>query len=89
MMPEYFQNGRKIGFSDEQAAQVSRKVVARMLLTMGFEGATEVPVDVFSQLVSRHICKLGRILKVLTDSYKKECSATQLIKMFLSTTGYK
>ncbi|KAH0892361.1 hypothetical protein HID58_054790 [Brassica napus] len=26
-----------IGFSDEQAAQVSRKVVARMLLTMGFE----------------------------------------------------
>ncbi|KAF3548572.1 hypothetical protein DY000_02005698 [Brassica cretica] len=65
----------KIGFSDEQASQVSRKVVARMLLTMGFEGATEVPVDVFSQLVSRYICKLGRILKVLTDSYKKECSA--------------
>ncbi|WZZ00803.1 hypothetical protein YC2023_073131 [Brassica napus] len=98
MMPEYLRmeergvlrrkKAEKVGFSDEQAAQVSRKVVARMLLTMGFEGATEVPVDVFSQLVSRHICKLGRILKVLTDSYKKECSATQLIKMFLNTTGY-
>ncbi|CDY14579.1 BnaC03g48800D [Brassica napus] len=98
MMPEYLRmeergvlrrkKAEKMGFSDEQAAQVSRKVVARMLLTMGFEGATEVPVDVFSQLVSRHICKLGRILKVLTDSYKKECSATQLIKMFLNTTGY-
>ena len=99
MMPEYLRmeergvlrrkKAEKVGFSDEQAAQVSRKVVARMLLTMGFEGATEVPVDVFSQLVSRHICKLGRILKVLTDSYKKECSATQLIKMFLNTTGYR
>ncbi|KAJ4897185.1 Uncharacterized protein Rs2_23979 [Raphanus sativus] len=98
MMPEYLRmeergvlrrkKAEKMGFSDEQAAQLSRKVVARMLLTMGFEGATEVPVDVFSQLVSRHICKLGRILKVLTDSYKKECSAVQLIKMFLNTTGY-
>ncbi|KAJ0242031.1 Transcription initiation factor TFIID subunit [Hirschfeldia incana] len=98
MMPEYLRmedrgvlrrkKAEKMGFSDEQATQVSRKVVARMLLTMGFEGATEVPVDVFSQLVSRHISKLGRILKVLTDSYKKECSAVQLIKMFLNTTGY-
>ncbi|WZZ43945.1 hypothetical protein YC2023_040204 [Brassica napus] len=65
-----------IGFSDEQAAQVSRKVVARMLLTMGFEGATEVPVDVFSQLVSRHI------------STKRSVQRVQLIKMFLNTTGY-
>ncbi|CAH2043327.1 unnamed protein product [Thlaspi arvense] len=98
MMPEYLrmeergalrrQKAESLGFSDEQAAQVSRKVVARMLLTMGFEGATEVPIDVFSQLVSRHICKLGRILKLLTDSYKKEYSAMQLIKMFLNTTGY-
>ncbi|CAH8375001.1 unnamed protein product [Eruca vesicaria subsp. sativa] len=98
MMPEYLKmeergglrrkKAEKMGCSDEQAAQVSRKVVAGMLLTMGFEGATEVPVDVFSQLLSRHICKLGGILKVLTDSYKKECSAVQLIKMFLNTTGY-
>lgn len=99
MMPEYLRmedrgglrrkKAEKMGFSDDQAAQVSRKVVARMLLTLGFEGATEVPIDVFSQLVSRHICKLGRILKLLTDSYKKECSAMQLIKMFLNTTGYR
>lgn len=99
IMPEYHRleergvlrrkKAEKLGFSDDQAAQVSRKVVARMLLTMGFEGATEVPIDVFSQLVSRHISKLGRILKLLTDSYKKECSAMQLIKMFLNTTGYR
>ncbi|CAN8264228.1 unnamed protein product [Cochlearia groenlandica] len=98
MMPEYFRKeergvlrrrkAERLGFSEEQAAQVSRKVVARMLVTMGFEGATEVPIDVFSQLFSQHICKLGRILKVLTDSYKRECSAMQLIKMFVKTTGY-
>lgn len=52
-----------------------------MLMTMGFESAAEVPIDVVSQLVSRHICKLGRILKLLTDSYKKESSAMQLIKV--------
>jgi hypothetical protein len=99
LMPEYHRmeergvlrsrKAEKMGFSDDQAALVSRKVVARMLLTMGFEGATEVPIDVFSQLVSRHMSKLGRILKLLTDSYKKECSAMQLIKMFLNTTGYR
>ncbi|CAH8280910.1 unnamed protein product [Arabidopsis lyrata] len=98
MMPEYHRmedrgvlrrrKAEKLGFSDDQAALVSRKVVARMLLTMGFEGATEVPIDVFSQLVSRHMSKLGHILKLLSDSYKKECSAMQLIKMFLNTTGY-
>ncbi|KAL1196419.1 hypothetical protein V5N11_023113 [Cardamine amara subsp. amara] len=98
LMPEYHRieergvlrrkKADKLGFSDEQAAQVSGKVVARMLLTMGFDGAMEVPIDVFSQLVSRHICKLGSTLKLLTDSYKKECSAMQLIKMFLNTTGY-
>ncbi|CAA7034680.1 unnamed protein product [Microthlaspi erraticum] len=98
MMPEYLRmedrgvlrrrKAEKLGFSDDQAAQVSQKVVARMLLTMGFEGATEAPIDVFSQLLSRHISKLGRILKLLSDSYKKECSAVQLIKMFLNTTGY-
>ncbi|KAF3960904.1 hypothetical protein CMV_014420 [Castanea mollissima] len=30
----------------------------------------------------------GRILKVLADSYRKQCSATELLKMFLKTLGY-
>ncbi|KAG2316897.1 hypothetical protein Bca52824_020019 [Brassica carinata] len=72
-----------MGFSDEQADQVSRKVDSCMLMTMGFESAAEVPIDVFSRLVSRHICKLCRVLKLLTDNYKKECSAMQLIKTFV------
>ncbi|XP_038999914.1 uncharacterized protein LOC120125583 [Hibiscus syriacus] len=74
--------------SQEQASQVSRKVIARLLTGVGFEGATEAPVEVFSQFLSCHISKLGRNLKVLTDNYRKQCSAIELIRMFLQTSGY-
>ncbi|GLU13340.1 hypothetical protein SLE2022_299780 [Rubroshorea leprosula] len=79
-------NRRLLG--QEHASQSSRKVISRMLVGMGFEGATEVPLEVFSQLFSCHICKLGHNLKVLADSYRKQCSAIELIKMFLHTAGY-
>ncbi|XVF17376.1 hypothetical protein REPUB_Repub10bG0116300 [Reevesia pubescens] len=72
----------------EQASQLSRKVTARLLTGVGFEGATEAPVEVFSQFLSCHISKLGRNLKVLTDNYRKQCSAIELIRMFLQTSGY-
>ncbi|XP_042509039.1 uncharacterized protein LOC122084674 [Macadamia integrifolia] len=72
----------------EQALRMSQKVIARVLRTLGFEGATEASVEVLSQLLSCHICKLGRILKVLTDSYRKQWSAIEILKMFLQTAGY-
>lgn len=81
------EGNRKL-LGQEQALQMSQKVIARMLTKMGFEVATEVPMEVLSQLLSCHICKLGRILKVLSDNYRKQCSATELLKMFLQTTGY-
>lgn len=80
-------NNRK-HLSQEQASQMSRKVVARLLTGVGFEAATEAPVEVFSQFLSCHISKLGRNLKVLTDNYRKQCSAVELIRMFLQTSGY-
>ncbi|GMI68715.1 hypothetical protein like AT5G65540 [Hibiscus trionum] len=96
--PEYLnmEQGAKINrgktpkkhLSREQASQISRKVIARLLTGVGFEGATEAPVEVFSQFLSCHITKLGRNLKVLTDNYRKQCSAVELIRMFLQTSGY-
>ncbi|XP_022775028.1 uncharacterized protein LOC111317008 isoform X3 [Durio zibethinus] len=80
-------NNRKL-LGQEQASQMSRKVIARLLTGVGFEGATEAPVEVFSQFLSCHISKLGRNLKVLTDNYRKQCSAIELIRMFLQTSGY-
>ena len=73
----------KKGLGQEQASHLCQKVVARMLTNMGFEGSTEVPVEIFSQLMSCHIMELGRILKVLSDNYRKQCSAVELLKMFL------
>ncbi|CAL5326757.1 unnamed protein product [Camellia sinensis] len=74
--------------SQEQASEMSRKVIARVLTNVGFEASSEVPMEVLSQLLSCHIGKLGRILKVLSDSYRKQCSAIELLKMFLQTAGY-
>ncbi|CAL5326758.1 unnamed protein product [Camellia sinensis] len=81
-------NGNRKLLSQEQASEMSRKVIARVLTNVGFEASSEVPMEVLSQLLSCHIGKLGRILKVLSDSYRKQCSAIELLKMFLQTAGY-
>ncbi|XP_028079089.1 uncharacterized protein LOC114280877 isoform X1 [Camellia sinensis] len=75
--------------SQEQASEMSRKVIARVLTNVGFEVSSEVPMEVLSQLLSCHIGKLGRILKVLSNSCRKQCSAIELLKMFLQIAGYR
>lgn len=81
--------GTKNSLSPVQAADMSRKVVSRLLMELGFDSATEGTLDIFGQLFGSHISKLGHILKVLADSYKKEYSAIELLKMFLQTIGYR
>lgn len=81
--------GNKKSFGEEQASQISQKVIARMLTGVGFEGASEVSLEVFSELMNSRICKLGRTLKVLADNYRQHCSAVELLKMFLQTEGYR
>lgn len=81
--------GNKKLLGQEQASELTRKVIARMLSNVGFEASSEVPMEVLSQLLSCHMSKLGHILKVLADSYRKQCSAVELLKMFLQTAGYR
>lgn len=83
-----YQGSRKL-LSEEQASQLSKKVVARLLNNVGFESSSETSLEVMAQLLSSHMSKLGRILKLLADSYRKQCSATELLKMFLQTSGYR
>ncbi|XP_077223912.1 uncharacterized protein LOC143857370 isoform X1 [Tasmannia lanceolata] len=80
--------GNEKPLSQDQASQMAQKVVARVLTSVGIEGATEASMDVLSQFLSCHISKLGCTLKVLSDSYRKQCSAIELLKMFLQTVGY-
>lgn len=82
------EGNRKL-YGQEQASKMSEKVVARMLTGLGFEAAMEGPIEVFSQLMTCHISKLGKNLKVLADNYRKECSAIELLKMLLKTSGYR
>lgn len=82
-------DGRRKLLGQEQASQLSQKVIARFLSKVGFDGSSEVPLEVLSQLLSCHVCKLGRTLKLLADSYRKQCSAMELVKMFLHTTRYR
>ncbi|XP_010277528.1 PREDICTED: uncharacterized protein LOC104611936 isoform X2 [Nelumbo nucifera] len=80
------ENKKPLG--QDQVSRMCQRVIARMLENVGFEGVTEVPMEVLSQCLSCHISKLGRILKVLTDNYRKQCSAMEILKMFLQTVGY-
>lgn len=80
-------NGKVVG--PQQAAKLSQRAVARILLGVGFEGAMEGSVEDFSEILSERICKIGTNLKVLADSYKKQCSAIELLKMLLKTVGFR
>uniref|UniRef100_A0A0D3FQB4 Bromodomain associated domain-containing protein n=1 Tax=Oryza barthii TaxID=65489 RepID=A0A0D3FQB4_9ORYZ len=99
MMPEYYKKGNKYrgkdgsrvegkSLSQEQAMLMTRKLVARYLANAGFESGTAVSIDVLSEIIIKHISKLGRNLKLLTDSYRKQFSSIELLKMFLQTVGY-
>uniref|UniRef100_A0A0E0GV38 Bromodomain associated domain-containing protein n=1 Tax=Oryza nivara TaxID=4536 RepID=A0A0E0GV38_ORYNI len=99
MMPEYYKKGNKYrgkdgsrvegkSLSQEQAMLMTRKLVARYLANAGFESGTAVCIDVLSEIIIKHISKLGRNLKLLTDSYRKQFSSIELLKMFLQTVGY-
>ncbi|KAG9440193.1 hypothetical protein H6P81_020358 [Aristolochia fimbriata] len=80
--------GKQKSLCQDQATQMSRKIIARVLTSVGLEGATEASMEVLSQFLCCHIGKLGRTLKVLSDNYRKQCSAIELLKMFLQTVGY-
>lgn len=80
-------DGNRNQLSQELAMQMSKMVVARVLSTMGYEGGSEMSIDVLSKFLSCHVSKLGRIMKVLADSYRKQCSAMELLKMFLQVAG--
>lgn len=100
MMPEYYKTGNKYrgkdvskvegkSLSQEQALLITRKLVARYLAVAGFESGTAGSVDDFSDIIVKHISKLGRNLKLITDSYRKQFSSIELLKMFLQTVGYR
>ncbi|XP_009802089.1 uncharacterized protein LOC107828502 [Nicotiana tabacum] len=73
---------------EEQALKLSQKVMAQLLGNVGFEGSSEVPLEVLTKFLSCHIHKLGATLKLLSDSYRKQCSSMELLKMFLHTAGH-
>ncbi|KAM3281812.1 hypothetical protein P3S67_027459 [Capsicum chacoense] len=73
---------------EEQALKLSQKVMAQLLGNVGFEGSSEIPLDVLTKFMSCHIRKLGSTLKLLADSYRKQCSAMELLKMFLHADGH-
>lgn len=74
---------------EEQALKLSQKVMAQLLGNVGFEGSSEVPLEVLTKFLSCHIHKLGATLKLLSDSYRKQCSSMELLKMFLHTAGHR
>ncbi|KAG6399889.1 hypothetical protein SASPL_141374 [Salvia splendens] len=77
------QGSRNI-LSQDQASQMSQKVVVRLLHNVGSESSSDTSLEVMAQFLSSHISKLGCTLKLLADSYRKQCSATELLTMTMS-----
>ena len=75
--------------SAEQASQLSQKVVARVFGGVGLEGGTASTIEILSKLMASHASKLGRTLKILSDSYRRQCSSLELLKMFARTSGIR
>ena len=80
-------NGKLVG--PDQASKMSQKVVARALAGVGFEAAMECPIALFAESLGAHISKFGERLKLLADSYRKQCSAIELLKMLLKIEGFR
>lgn len=97
IMPEYYKVGNKYRgnggegkhLTEEQGNAIVRKCVVRFMASAGFESATAGALDVLVEVISRHVCKLGRSLKILTDNYRKQFSAIDLLKMFLQASGFR
>lgn len=75
--------------SEKQAISISQKVVACTLENAGFDSGAEVLFDVLPRFLGNHIFKLANTLKLLSDSYIKQHTSTELLKMFLKSTGFR
>ncbi|KAH9301643.1 hypothetical protein KI387_013226, partial [Taxus chinensis] len=77
-----------IRFSDEEATHRVRQTVVLIVAGVGFEGLREGSMDVLSQLLSCHIYKLGRILRLLADSFRNQYFPIAFLRIFLQTIAY-
>ncbi|KAL4180187.1 hypothetical protein AMTRI_Chr13g90860 [Amborella trichopoda] len=97
MRAEYFNMGigrskyrgkNRRSMCEEEASHLLQQALSRILVSIGFEGASSNSLEVLSQFLSCHICKLSQILRLLADSYRKQCTPVELLKMFIRTLGY-
>ena len=75
--------GRKSELSEEAAQQLAQQAVVQMVAAAGFEGLKQAPLQILVDLLLCHIRKLGQGLRLIVDSYRKECSQAELLNMYL------
>jgi hypothetical protein len=75
--------GLKSELARDAAQRMLQQTVVRLVAAAGFEGLKQASLQILCDLLRCHMCKLGRGLRLLVDSYSKKCSQQELMNMFI------
>jgi hypothetical protein len=73
----------KSELTGDAAQRMLQQTVVRLVAAAGFEGLKQASLQILCDLLRCHMCKLGRGLRLLVDSYSKKCSQQELMNMFI------
>ncbi|KAL2634966.1 hypothetical protein R1flu_006445 [Riccia fluitans] len=69
------------------ADHMLRQTVAKLVADAGFEGLKQSSLDLFVDILDSRFKKLSTGLRGLIDSYRRQCSQSEYLKMFIQISG--
>ncbi|KAL3692784.1 hypothetical protein R1sor_006435 [Riccia sorocarpa] len=72
---------------DHGADHLLRQSVAKLVADAGFEGLKQSSLDLFVDVLDSRFKKLSTGLRGLIDNYRRQCSQSDYLKMFIQISG--
>lgn len=77
--------GGEVG--EAEAALSLKRVTASMLAHSGFEGANEIPLDLFTRVAGDYLRNLGRTFRLLIDGFSHQMDSEEIVLHALHENG--